>query len=330
MRSCDACRCPPPCRHACLRPAPGRSHDRRGEWSPRRAPPPPACCGRRPVPRVRPAAAGCRADAGRWWVRPAHSRRRADWSPAAPPIAGAASRHRKVWGQRDPAQVGQPHASQELQSRGDFGEQVLADGRFARVQFQLLQEHTQRCHRQRSQLRDGLVAELNRQRGFVEALAIAGRAGHVLTLHVFPGPSSPVCSASNSSILRPVPKHAVHQPRALLYENICGSGSAKPLPQFVHARARRNERSALPSAAPWTCTMPLPSSRPRSQHCAQRGFIGARDAQLSQRQLDVVHPCIAPAWATWPLAPALHPRAGASGPAPRPTGPVPGSGPCAR
>ena len=49
------------------------------------------------------AAGGCRADAGRWWARPAHSRRRAGSSPAARPAAGAASRRRRAWAPRDPA-----------------------------------------------------------------------------------------------------------------------------------------------------------------------------------------------------------------------------------
>ena len=48
--------------------------------------------------------------------------------------------------------------------------------------------------------------------------------------------SSPVCSASNPSSCRPVPKHEVHQPCLELYENMRGSGSGKLVPHEGHAR----------------------------------------------------------------------------------------------
>src|ERR1700736_2356392 len=60
--------------------------------------------------------------------------------------------------------------------------------------------------------------------------------------------SSPLCSASNSGICKPVPKQLLHHPWRELKENSRGSSSGKPVPQV--GQARFVEKTALGAASP--------------------------------------------------------------------------------
>src|SRR5882757_5922502 len=83
--------------------------------------------------------------------------------------------------------------------------------------------------------------------------------------------SSPLCSASNSVICKPVPKQLLHHPWRELKEKSRGSSSGKPVPQV--GQARLVEKTALCPASPappfalappppacTTCSTPRPCS----------------------------------------------------------------------
>ena len=110
------------------------------------------------------------------------------------------------------------------------------------------------------ELGDVEVAEAHVQRDRVEPLAVAGFAGRAASpsSHSFQAASSPLCSSSNPSSARPVPKQPSHQPCLELNENRRGSSSAKLVPQEGQARLMLN-----------TCTLGFFAWRIEVEHVHQ-------------------------------------------------------------
>ncbi len=187
-------------------------------------------------------------------------------------------------------QIGQAHALQETEAAVDLLHDVRGDGRLARVRASACRGiHASSVTARPASSRDGLVAELHRQRQRIRA-ARHGSLAQGAGLRPLPcqQSSSPLCSASNSLDASGRCRSSSRTSRA----SCCRRTAADPVRRspcrswgrraVKRRTAWRRRLAAAASAHP--CRGPGPcaiSSRSRGSFCAA-------DLHAAQRQLDVM------------------------------------------